>query len=316
MSRTGFFLLVLAPVVLLGCQTPVTDGVSYTFVEQWGQRGDSPGEFREPVGIVISGDEIFVSDAGNNRIQVFDLDGGFLRTFASEGDSLGQLSRPMHLGIRGDTLYVAEYVNDRVQLFTLQGRALSSIGSAGEGPVQFDAPTSATWDSAGRMYVADFYNQRIQVIGEDGNLIQQLGTTGQDGPDPGQFTYPTAVATYPTGGFVVADAYNHRIQSFAEDGTFNWMLPQNENWADTTQGRFNVATSVAVGPDEAIFVADFYNHRIQVISKAGQLLDGFGTQGSAPGEFERPIDMAFDAAGNLYVVDFGNDRIQKFRAGP
>ena len=36
------------------------------------------------------------------------------------------------------------------------------------------------------------------------------------------------------------------------------------------------------------------------------------SQGSGNGQFERPTDMAFDADGNLYVVDFGNDRIQKF----
>ncbi|HIA57640.1 MAG TPA: hypothetical protein EYN97_09580, partial [Candidatus Lambdaproteobacteria bacterium] len=37
-----------------------------------------------------------------------------------------------------------------------------------------------------------------------------------------------------------------------------------------------------------------------------------GVQGSAPGEFERPTDMTVDSQGNIYVVDFGNNRIQKF----
>jgi len=314
MSSLGQTILVfaLASVAVLGCQAPDTAGVSYEFASAWGSRGEQAGQFIEPVGIAIAGGEVFVSDAGNNRIQVFDLGGGFLRSFGSEGDSLGQLLRPMHLGIRGDTLLVSEYVNDRVQSFTFQGKALSYFGESGSGPLQFDAPTSATSDGQGRIYVADFYNQRVQVIGPDGQFLRQYGSTGVDGPAPGQFTYPTAVAVFPSGGFVVADAYNHRIQAFDEDGTFRWMLPEEENWADTTAGRFNVATSVAVGPGNDIYVADFYNHRIQVISESGEVKAVFGEKGSAPGQFDRPTDLAFDSEGNLYVVDFGNDRIQQF----
>ena len=306
------FLLASLAVSLLGCQPSTPETPTYRFVKTWGQRGAEPGELREPIGIVISGEEVFVSDAGNNRIQVFDREGLFLRQFGSEGSGPGELGRPMHLGVQGGTLYVAEYLNDRVQRFALDGTPQSSIGSAGAGPGQFDAPTSATVDADGRIYVADFYNQRIQVLSPEGDLVRQFGTTGEDGPEPEQFTYPTAVALFPDGGFVVGDAYNHRIQAFDADGAFRWMIPDDINWADSTQGRFNVATSVTVGPENHIYVADFYNHRIQIIGADGQFVSAFGSQGSGRGQFERPTDMAFDADGNLYVVDFGNDRIQKF----
>jgi len=120
-----------------------------------------------------------VSDAGNNRIQVFDREGRFLRQFGTEGSGPGELGRPMHLGIRGSTLYVSEYLNDRVQLFSFEGTPLSSVGSGGTGPGQFDAPSSATVDAEGRIYVADFYNQRIQVLSPEGELVRQFGTTGR-----------------------------------------------------------------------------------------------------------------------------------------
>jgi len=305
-------LILTATTLSTGCETGEPHPTGYVFEKSWGVRGETPGALREPVGILVVDEEVFVSDAGNNRIQVYSLDGDFLRTFGSAGDGPGELARPMHLGRSGQTLFVSEYINDRIQLFTLDGEALSSIGSPGDGPGEFDAPTSATVDSAGRIWVADFYNQRVQVLAPDGRPIRQFGITGKDGSDPGWFTYPTSVSVFPDGGFVVADAYNHRIQAFDADGRFSWMLPDDMNWADTAAGHFNVATSVQVSPTSDIVVADFYNHRIQVISSEGEFLFMFGSKGAGDGQFDRPIDAAFDGDGNLYVVDFGNDRIQKF----
>jgi len=310
LSVAALFLAVT--IVSTGCQRGEVRPTGYKFQKSWGKRGEAPGDLREPVGILIAEDEVFVSDAGNNRIQVYSLNGVFLRSFGSEGSRPGELARPMHLGRSGQTLLVSEYINDRIQRFTFQGESLSLIGSTGTGPGQFDAPTSATVDSSGRIWVADFYNQRVQVLSSDGEPIRQFGVTGKEGPDPGQFTYPTAVSVFPDGGFVVADAYNHRIQTFDADGTFSWMLPDDMNWADAADGHFNVATSVQVSPSEDIAVADFYNHRVQFISREGEFLFSFGSKGSDEGQFNRPIDVAFDQEGNLYVVDFGNDRIQKF----
>jgi len=83
----------------------------------WGEEGSGPGQFSNPIGIAIAGDEVFVSDAGNNRIQVFSLQGKFLRMFGRQGSVPGELGRPMHMDIREDKLYVAEYLNDRGQIF-------------------------------------------------------------------------------------------------------------------------------------------------------------------------------------------------------
>ena len=93
----------------IGCETGEPHPIGYTFERSWGVRGESPGALREPVGILVVEDEIFVSDAGNNRIQVYSLDGDFLRAFGSEGDGLGELARPMHLGRSGQTSYRTRY---------------------------------------------------------------------------------------------------------------------------------------------------------------------------------------------------------------
>lgn len=75
----------------------------------------------------------------------------------------------------------------------------------------------------------------------------------------------------------------------------------------------------------SLFVADSGNHRIQVIDlDTLQLADIWGQPfpahapepDSAPGRFNTPVALAGDAEGNVYVVDYGNGRVQKFdRAG-
>jgi phage tail-like protein len=63
----------------------------------------------------------------------------------------------------------------------------------------------------------------------------------------------------------------------------------------------------------ALFVADSGNHRIQIFDlKSFQLLDIWGQKGAGPGCFDTPWTLASDIDGNVYVVDYGNKRVQKF----
>ncbi len=78
-------------------------------------------------------------------------------------------------------------------------------------------------------------------------------------------------------------------------------------------GWFRVATGVTVGPAGRVYVADFYNNRIQVFSAAGAFLGQFGGWASTSGQLELPTDVAVGADGTIYVVDFGHDRIAVFQ---
>lgn len=310
----AFFVLALVGGLAAGCQSDESSSTgappSYRAVEAWGETGGRPGQFRKPIGIEISGEDVVVSEAGNRRVQVLGQDGTPRRQIGpalANGDSL---RRPMHIDVAGSSLYVPDFNTDRVYVLSLQGDLRRSLNGSGL-PAGFDAPGGVAVDADGRLYVADFYNHRVLRFGSDGTLDRQWGVTDSTGKAPKRFTYPTDVAVLPEGGFVVADAYNHRVKRYSADGSLAWVRPKNKNWADSTKGTFNVATAVAAGPGGHIFVADFYNHRIQEFTPEGQFVQTFGEKGTGDGQFERPVDVA--AKGDtLYVVDFGNDRIQVF----
>ena len=101
----GIALVLAAGAVRSWFPAPQEDG--YRFVKAWGRPGSGPGEFNEPIGIAIGGERIFVSDSGNDRLQVFDREGGFIDTFGRGGDQPGEVARPMHLDVWDGKLYVA-----------------------------------------------------------------------------------------------------------------------------------------------------------------------------------------------------------------
>jgi streptogramin lyase len=78
-------------------------------------------------------------------------------------------------------------------------------------------------------------------------------------------------------------------------------------------GQFRQPTDVTWDLDGNIFISDGYiNSRIAKFDKNGRWLTQWGKAGSQPGEFNTPHSMAADNAGNVYVADRGNRRIQIF----
>ncbi len=129
-----------------------------------------------------------------------------------------------------------------------------------------------------------------------------VGVFGGVGLGPGAFNYPRAITAEPNGSVFVIDK-SGRVQRFAPDGTYetSWRLP------DTSAG-FPIGLSRH--PDGRIFVADTHQHRVLVYDRNGNRLAAFGHEGTGPGGFLFPTDVAFDERGRIYVAEYGgNDRI-------
>ncbi len=139
------------------------------FLMQWGGHGDHPGEFSQPRGLEIDEqDNIWVADACNHRIQVFEGKGDhakLLRIWGEQGTRPGQLRYPYGLALDGKGhVYVAEFGNCRVQKFTVEGRYLAHWGSPGRREGELNQPWDVVLDSRGRVYILDTYNHRVQRI--------------------------------------------------------------------------------------------------------------------------------------------------------
>ncbi|CAN2045123.1 hypothetical protein GMMP13_1750001 [Candidatus Magnetomoraceae bacterium gMMP-13] len=65
-----------------------------------------------------------------------------------------------------------------------------------------------------------------------------------------------------------------------------------------------------MGSDGKIYVADTFNHRIQIFNSNGSFYTKIGSEGTGDGEFKHPIRVAVGSDGKIYVADTSNHRIQ------
>ncbi|MCL4870810.1 MAG: hypothetical protein KJ063_17770 [Anaerolineae bacterium] len=137
-----------------------------------------------------------------------------------------------------------------------------------------------------------------------------------------QLTGPAGIGVDRWGNLYLADPAGHRIiRVDACDGS-NDPLPCLRG-PGSAPGQLNGPRGLAIGSRDILYIADSGNHRIQVVDLATQQVRAIWGQadpyappkpGDEPGQFNEPWDAAVDQAGRVYVVDYGNRRVQKFTA--
>lgn len=125
---------------------------------------------------------------------------------------------------------------------------------------------------------------------------------GEAGTQPGQMILPFDVSADGQGGLYVCDSTG--LSRYGRDGAFQ---------ARIGEGQIKRAEAVAVSPDGEVFVAG-NGSQLEVYGADGQFRRKIGTVGSDAGQLVRPVDLAFDSEGSLYVVDMGNRRVEVFSA--
>jgi hypothetical protein len=265
---------------------------NYYYKYSWGGLGTGDGQLSSPRSIRFSSSaELFVSDGGNKRIQVFSTNGTFLRKWGSSGAGNGQFGPMGGLNISSD---MKVYVSDanRVQVFSTNGVYLLQWGTTGTGNGQFDSTYgsgSIVNQNSNSVIVADYGNARIQKFDTNGIYMGQY-------PISARFlsSYDTNFLSIESVGTIKAYNFSGALLTTLLTSSSAYQEPFVDGY-----GR--------------VFVPDNGNS-IHVIS-SGALLFQFGVYGTNDFQIQNISSIAFDPLTNVYLCDMGYARIKVFSWG-
>jgi len=306
----------------------------------WGF-GDGAAEtaqFRYPYDVALDASgNLYVADYHNQRIRKITA-GGEVNTLAGSArgfaDGLGASARFNYpVGVAVDAsgnVYVADRDNHLIRRITSGGEVSTLAGSTrgsadgAAGTAQFHSPAGVAVDAAGNLYVADTSNHRIRKITAGGEVSTLAGSTAGFADGLGtsaEFNLPSGVALDSEGNVYIADRNNHAIRRITAGGEVSTLAGSGTAGSANGLGasaQFNYPYDVAVDSEGNVYVADFSNHLIRMITPTGVVstIAGSGTAGFADGaaeaaQFSYPVGVTVDAAGNVYVADYSNHLIRK-----
>lgn len=165
----------------------------------------------------------------------------------------------------------------------------------------FGSPYDVAVDSGGRVFVSDLAKRDVLILDLPNHQVRHFERPKRDEL---YFESPMALAVGREDMIYVSDNQQGRVYLFGADLRLRKVI-----------GQGHLTRPVGLACDRErnlLYVADAGSHQVVVYSGDGEWIKSFGKRGSATGEFNYPLDLEVDAAGNLYVLDTMNARVQVF----
>ncbi len=243
---------------------------------------------------------------------------------------------------RQGNAYVCDTQNHRVRKIAPSGiitafAGSGALGSSGDGgpavAASMNEPLGIAVDAMGNVYIADSQNNKVRVVTPDGKINTFAGT-GQDtyGGDGGAaqqaaIYFPAGLAVDAAGNVYIADVGNARVRRVnASDGKINTIAGNGfigfgGDGGAAKDAMLNAPIGVAVDGAGNVYFTDYGNGRVRrvrasdntITTIAGTGINGYNGDNvnALTAYLNFPLQLALDAAGDLYIADQGNHRIRK-----
>ena len=305
---------------------------------------------QRPTSVAVHGTTLYVGDGdGTNVVRALDLTTGQQRivagtTAGARRDNVpataARLSEPVALATdSAGNLFIAEgglvrkvttngVISTVAGSFTYQG--VTTGGDGGPATAVRLDPQDVAVDAAGNLYIADYFGHRIRKVDSAGIITTVAGTgaegfSGDGGPaTAAQVNRPYGVAVDAQGNLYIADSYNYRVRKVNTAGIITTLAGTGTKSSSGDGGPATAATladprDIAFDRDGNVYIADTYGYRLRRVDPSGTISTvagngQWGTAGDGGPALSAQLlafDLAFDAAGNLYVADSWLDKVRR-----
>ena len=304
---------------------------------------------RSPLSVALDNQgNLYIADRDDNRVRKVAAGSNIITTIAGVGlpgytgdrgkASVATLASPSGLAV--DTLgnvYIADVDNYAVRRVSPDGTINTVAGNgtpgfSGDNGAATSAqlqPLAVAVDSQGNLYIADELNNRVRKVDTRG-IITTIAGNGQFGYSGDSSSAVSTAIDIPTGlavdagGDVYVAAGYERVLEITPAGAIADVAGTGYGYIiDGGDARQSIVSPLGVALDGkgTLFLSDLYSNKIRrvdlvshiIFSAAGNGSMGFSGDGgpALSAEFNTPAGIALDAAGDLFVADFGNNRVRK-----
>lgn len=288
-------------------------------------------------------DNLFIADTYNNSIRKIDAESGIITTVLGTADKkeISELKTPTGLTFDNfNNLFIADLANLRIRKVNLDtGSTITLVGQKSETEVpnieaSLGGPFNVVFDKIGNLYVSINGDSKVSKVDFRTGLVSTIAGTGVAGfsgdkslAKDATLSNPTGLALDGKGNLFISDSGNERIRMVnLSSGIINTIAGTGEN-GFTREGDIALNTKLSnplglgINNTGDLFVVDRGNNRILKINLATNMVstiagtgkEGFSGDGALAKDaaLSNPTGLAFNNAGDLYVVDRGNNRIRK-----
>jgi trimeric autotransporter adhesin len=199
-----------------------------------------------------------------------------------------------------------------------------------------DYPTAVAADASGNVYIVDARTNRVRKVSSSGTIstFAGNGTAGYagDGAAANAANINEGIYAGQTGGvyafgtsIYIADAWNNVVRKVDGAGFITTVAGNNTagfggDGSAATTAMLDTPAGICLDAAGNLYIADMNNNRIRKVTPAGIIstvagngTPGFSGDGTAAitASIDHPTDVKVDAAGNIYIADWGNRRIRK-----
>ena len=218
-------------------------------------RGSGDSRLVNPYGVAVSKDGVIaVSDCGCHQVKKYSQQGKLLSVIGnSSGSKNGQFHFPKGLAFSSNNmLYVVDGWNHRVQVFHPNDTFAFTFGSRGSNPGQFQFLARIAIDIDNKVFVTDHDGNHISLFSHTGSFISRITC---DRP------YAITVSPY---GYIIAGCWSD--DNIIKVWSPTYQLVHQFGKRGSQQGEFNGLTGIAMNSTGTIYVVEYHNNRLQVIS--------------------------------------------------